>query len=496
MPLTVRRILPRHLALVTAVLALTSVTLAPPASAEGTAPIVLRGEGSTFTDVSFTSPVELAEVVTFARQGSTDVGSSSGGTYVGYYVLSLPALQPVAGAVEIEAFSAQLGRPATTRIGPDTRRLEPGRYRFVLLADGAGEARIGTTSLAQPLELDLTTPHPTAGAQVVSVTNTGEAPTRGPVADFRHERDGVYLLAFQTRSSSPVTSTEYCVVRRDAGGCEPDSGARPGASGGSTVAIPVDGQDLKPGVYRTEWDLVGDQSVQYLALSVGPGPRSPAVLPTPQQPTTRDDTTSRARNLLDVCPEGTAPPAFDDTTGTTHQPAVDCLAALGVARGSDGRYGPTAPVSRGQLASFLHRSLVRAGVPMPTAGGPRFSDTADSVHRDAISAVAALGVAQGYRDGTFRPDQPVPRDQAATFLHRAYATSAGLPLDRTTDAFTDDAGNAHETSIDALAANGIVRGLDPVRYDPRAVVSRGQMATMVAGTLDLLAEVGRLQPLR
>ena len=486
----------RRLVLATTVLALAAVALPAPVLAAGTAPIVLRGDGSTFTDVSFSEAVDLSEVVTFSRADSTDVGSSTGGRYVGYYVLSMPSLQPVAGAVEIEAFNAQLGRPATSRIGPDTRRLAPGRYRFVLLADGAGEARIGTTSLAQPLELRPTTPHPTAGAQIVSLTTSGQTPTRGPAADFRHERDGVYLVAYQTGRSSTPTSTEYCVGRRDAGDCEPDSGARPGAAGGSTVAVPVDGQDLKPGVYRTGWEFTGDQDVTYLALSVGPGPRSPAVLPTPQQPRATSDSTSRARNLLDVCPEGSTSPAFGDTTGTTHQAGVDCLAALGIARGSDGRYGPTAPVTRGQLASFLHRALQRAGVAIPADGGPRFSDTGSSVHRDAISAVAALGIARGYRDGTFRPDQPVPRDQAATFLHRTYAATAGLPLDRTTDAFTDDGGNAHETSIDALAANGIVRGTDAVRYSPFAVVSRGQMASLVAGALDLLAEVGRMAPLR
>lgn len=465
-----------------------------PAAAAGSAPIVVRGAGGTFSDVRLTESVDLSDVVTFSQsENATDIGASSGGRYVGYYVLSLPDLQPVAGAVEIEAFSGKLGRTATSRIGPDTTRLEPGRYRFIMFADGNGEARIGTESLAAPLEVTTTVPHPTVGAQFAEVTSSGVTPTAGPPVDFRLERDGVYVVAAQTTKTSAVGSTKFCVVRRDAGTCQPDSGAGPGVSAGSTFTFPVDGVNLKPGVYRTVWESSGDQQVTYLALSVGPGPRQPPVLPVPAQPTFRTDPQPRDRNLLDVCPTGSTGPAFSDTTGTVHQEAADCLAALGVARGSNGSFGPTAPVTRGQLASFLDRALQRAGV-APTGSGPQFSDTGDSVHRGAIARVAALGITQGFADGTFRPTQPVARDQTASFLHRAYAVAAGLPLDRTTDAFADDQDNTHETNIDALAANGIVSGTSSITFAPDVTVRRGQMASLVARTLDLLAEVGRVQP--
>lgn len=42
----------------------------------------------------------------------------------------------------------------------------------------------------------------------------------------------------------------------------------------------------------------------------------------------------------------------------------------------------------------------------------------DSAHADSILWAAGQGLVTGYDDGTFRPDQPVTRGQLATILHR------------------------------------------------------------------------------
>lgn len=47
-----------------------------------------------------------------------------------------------------------------------------------------------------------------------------------------------------------------------------------------------------------------------------------------------------------------------------------------------------------------------------------FTDTDGHTHREAIDRMAGLGIIRGYADGSFRPDEPITRGQAATMLAR------------------------------------------------------------------------------
>lgn len=76
----------------------------------------------------------------------------------------------------------------------------------------------------------------------------------------------------------------------------------------------------------------------------------------------------------------------------------------------------------------------------------------------------------------------VLRDQMASFLTRAF----DLPA-TSTNFFTDDAGNRHETAINRLAASGITSGCAPGRYCPSGAVTRGQMASFLSRALELPA---------
>jgi hypothetical protein len=101
------------------------------------------------------------------------------------------------------------------------------------------------------------------------------------------------------------------------------------------------------------------------------------------------------------------------------------------------------------------------------------------------------GSSGGFADGTYRPDERVRRDQMASFVHRAYAVAAGHapapgPRLRRRRRATPTRAN-----ISSLADNGIVRGVDAVRYGRAEDVSRAQMAFFLTRTLDLLVEIGR-----
>jgi hypothetical protein len=106
---------------------------------------------------------------------------------------------------------------------------------------------------------------------------------------------------------------------------------------------------------------------------------------------------------------------FDDDDGTTHEAAINSLAAAGITDGCGaGGYCPDRLVRRDQMATFLSRALAFA----PTETN-FFVDDDGSIHEPNINRVAAVGVTTGCAPSMFCPDDRVTRGQMAAFLHRA-----------------------------------------------------------------------------
>lgn len=103
-----------------------------------------------------------------------------------------------------------------------------------------------------------------------------------------------------------------------------------------------------------------------------------------------------------------------------------------------------------------------------------------SVHEAAIEAVVITGIARGYPDGSYRPRATVTRGHMASLLAAALRLPPGP-----TDGFRDFRGSAHDTAIGALAQAGIAAGYADGTFRPELPVSRGQIATMLAVGLDL-----------
>lgn len=223
-------------------------------------------------------------------------------------------------------------------------------------------------------------------------------------------------------------------------------------------------------------------------------------------------TTTTSGGILDVaaflsavqrpaCVEGLPVADFDDVVpGSTHAISIDCISAFGLAAGtSPGRFSPSQPVTRGQMATFLSRTLARAGaLPEPseldtpaTADDASFTDTFDTTHAATIEALTGLGIAHGFADGTFGPNVPVDRAQMATFLVRTveHLSEAAYAADRAW--FDDIAGTTHEDNIGAARELAITFGSsEPRVFDPRRTLTRAQMSSLLARTLDAIVREG------
>jgi glucose/arabinose dehydrogenase len=165
---------------------------------------------------------------------------------------------------------------------------------------------------------------------------------------------------------------------------------------------------------------------------------------------------------------------FIDDDGSVHEGSIEAIAAAGITRSCNppvgDRFCPRDPVTRGQMAAFLTRAL---GLPDPPAGDT-FSDDNDSEFEADIERLAAAGITRGCTTTLFCPDDDITRGQMAAFLVRAY----GYPPSND-DLFTDDGDSVFEADINALAAAGITVGCSEDAFCPEDPVTREQMATFI-----------------
>lgn len=201
--------------------------------------------------------------------------------------------------------------------------------------------------------------------------------------------------------------------------------------------------------------------------------------------------------------------SFTDLEHHWSRPEVEALAARGLVQGlPDGGFHPDRPVTRAELVKLLVVALE----------GPetaRMLATLPSSFRDLgphhwasgyVESAYERGLAAGYADGTFRPDQAVTRAEVATMLARAggwEAEAFRISNPRAELPFRDAA------AIPAWAAGhvlvlfrrGLVGGFPDGTFRPGAATTRAEAAALITrflrhrGSLyDLVGEVVEVLP--
>lgn len=165
---------------------------------------------------------------------------------------------------------------------------------------------------------------------------------------------------------------------------------------------------------------------------------------------------------------------FTDIDDSLHWQAIVWLSEQGISAGcGDGRFCPTAPVKRDEMASFLFRAFG-----LPDTSIDHFSDDAGNMHELNINRVASAGITVGCEADRYCPSRSVTRAEMASFLVRVLHLPPAA-----TDHFDDDAGSVHEAAINALAESGITTGCTPTSFCPNAPVLREQMAAFLQRAL-------------
>lgn len=182
-------------------------------------------------------------------------------------------------------------------------------------------------------------------------------------------------------------------------------------------------------------------------------------------------------------------PAFPDVPAdSTHADAVGCLAALELVRGfEDGSFGPAEPITRAQFASVLDRALAASGITLPDASHP-FGDV-QGTHADAIGRLTGADIIGGRSATEFAPEAPVTRGQVMSLLMRA-ADAYGLAFPDAGEDFLDTGETTHGDAIARARRATIASGYVDGTFRPDQVVRRDQAASLLARWFEWNASAG------
>lgn len=181
--------------------------------------------------------------------------------------------------------------------------------------------------------------------------------------------------------------------------------------------------------------------------------------------------------VLPVSAAGNTP--FTDVKSTAwYADAVTFAYENGLISGyPDGTFRPDTALTRAMFATILWRMEGS-----PETGTADFTDVASNRYYAKPAAWAqSQGIIAGYPDGTFRPDDPIQRQQVTTILYR-YACSKGIPgtdiLPDMVSSYTD-AGKINNYARDAMnwaIRTGLITGKTTSTLVPLGTATRAEIA--------------------
>lgn len=183
-------------------------------------------------------------------------------------------------------------------------------------------------------------------------------------------------------------------------------------------------------------------------------------------------------------------PVFVDIDfGRYYTSGVFALRNAGVTTGCRAlHYCPDDPVTREQMASFMARSWrLFGGVCSPT-GSPFDDVSTTSFAFFDVACIAELGVTNGTGPTTYSPAQPVTREQMASFIARLWR-AFGFECPPGGHPFHDvDSSSFAFFDIACIFNLDITTGTSATTYAPGDPVTRAQMAAFLERFFEAVAE--------
>lgn len=192
--------------------------------------------------------------------------------------------------------------------------------------------------------------------------------------------------------------------------------------------------------------------------------------------------TPRARDIASTC-DDRQQQRFSDTVGTTHEYPINCVAGWNITAGkTPTTFDPSGSLTQGQTATFLVNTLEAADVALPQ---PVDACSETDIHAVNVERLIAAGIVPAPSDRRCLNARFITRELMASWTRGGLAFGGVTSADPT-DWYRDDDTSRYEPHINQITAIGVVTGKGGGLYGPTETLTRGQMATFLARTLDAL----------
>lgn len=169
---------------------------------------------------------------------------------------------------------------------------------------------------------------------------------------------------------------------------------------------------------------------------------------------------------------------LSDIHGHWAETAVIQLVKQGAITGyPDNTYKPNDRITRAEFVTILVNAFG-----FKAQNSKSFADTTKHWAQSAISTASALGIADGYSENAFGPDEWITREQMATIIIRA------ARIDSTEPAIVHFSDNSSvsdwaKTPLAIAAAKGLIDGYEDGTVKPQANASRAEAAAVILRAL-------------
>jgi hypothetical protein len=208
-----------------------------------------------------------------------------------------------------------------------------------------------------------------------------------------------------------------------------------------------------------------NEDITIKAITIGPGKRDSEVV------------TFSYTILSPESDEGKPAVSLNDIKGHWAQQSIEELVARGGVGGyPDGSFKPGNTVTRAEFAVMLVKTL------QLEKGDKVFSDTIDHWAKDEIAAASSRGIVNGYDADTFGPDDLITREQMALMIFKAAGLTA--QGEETGFADKEDISSWAKEAVAAVVAERIMNGYQDNTIRPQGKASRAEAATVIIKILN------------
>ncbi|MET3940593.1 hypothetical protein ABIC22_003405 [Paenibacillus sp. PvP094] len=169
-------------------------------------------------------------------------------------------------------------------------------------------------------------------------------------------------------------------------------------------------------------------------------------------------------------------------------PSIEKLTKLGVIKGyPTGGFEPDEQITRAEFAAMINRAFVDMASREVNLNEEDFAAYRDINNRwstNDLKRLVAVGVLNGYEDGTIRPEKTISRQEMALIITRVL-NSLILNIDTSKVQFADLNGAFGADAIRKAAALGIFEGKNERSFDPNGGATRAEAIETILKTYRL-----------